>query len=127
MPEKPKRRTPSQRGRAGRSVKSGPAESRLSVATTVAWTVSVTTVLLCNLASAAAHFIAGRQPQVAGMALLSQWLLLSGGLIGVASLVLLPIVYRVRRDPPPTPVVAFAVLAAIAPIVAIAMKIARQL
>lgn len=98
----------------------------MSMAVTVAWTVSVTTVLMCNLAAAGAHFIAGRQPQATGIAVLSQWLLLSGGLIGVVSLALLPVVYRVRRQPPPTPVVAFAIFAAMAPILAIAVKIAQQ-
>lgn len=99
-----------------------PAESRASDAVTVCWTVSVTTLLMCNIAAIAAQLYARRHPQARGMLMLGEMLLLAGAVIGVASLALLPVMYRVRRSPPPPGLVVFAVCAAVAPILAVVVR-----
>ena len=94
----------------------------MSEALTVGWTVSVTTVLMCDVAAAAAHLFFRENPDARGVGVLSELLLFAGAAIGVASLIMIPVVVRVRRAPPPTGLIAFAVCAAAAPILAIALK-----
>jgi hypothetical protein len=113
--------------KARRGAKSGrdsapaqlPSESGAGEAATVAWTVSVTMVAACDLAAIAAHVYLLRNPGVRSIAVLAQLMLFGGAAIGAASLVLVPVVYRVRRVPPPTGFTVFAACAAAAPILAL--------
>jgi hypothetical protein len=98
------------------------AESRTSDAATVCWTVSITTLVMCNIAAVAAQLYARGRPEARGALMLGEMLLISGAVIGVVSLVLLPVVYRVRRLPPPPGLVVFAVCAAVAPILAVVVR-----
>ena len=94
-------------------------ETKTAEVVTVAWSVSVTAVLLCDLAAILAHMVArlfGGEGSLAAMATL---VLFAGCVVGAVSLLLLPIVYRVRRLPPPPGFVVFAALVAAAPFVAI--------
>ena len=99
------------------------AETRTSDAATVGWTVSITTVLLCNVAAVLAHFYVRWNPQARGMAVLGELMLFAGAVVGVVSLALLPIVYRLRRVPPPRGFTVFAACAALAPILAAIVRI----
>ncbi len=99
-----------------------PGESGAGEAATVAWTVSVTMVAACDLAAVAAHVYLLRNPGVRSVAVLGQLMLFGGAVIGVASLILLPVVYRVRRVPPPTGFTVFAACAAAAPLLALAAR-----
>jgi hypothetical protein len=110
------------RRNSGASRSDVPAESRASGAVTVCWTVSVTTLLMCNIAAVAAQLYARRYPDARGMLMLGEMLLLAGAVIGIASLVLLPVVYRVRRVPPPQGLVVFAACLAIAPVLAVIVR-----
>lgn len=101
-------------------------EASSSDAVTVAWTVSVTMVVACDLAAIAAHLFLLNNPGQRSVVVLSQLLLFGGGVIGAASLALLPLVYRLRRDPPPTGFTVFAVCAAAAPILAIIARLIQQ-
>ena len=102
-----------------------PGESRASVAVTVAWTLSVTTVLLCEAAAVLAYLSARLDPPAERIQLLGQWLLLASALIGCISLALLPAVYRMRRVLPPLGFTVFAICAAAAPIVAVIAQLLR--
>ena len=94
-------------------------ETRASEAITVAWTVTVTTVLLCNLVIIASHFYIVNNPDAKKMELLRGMMLLGGSLVGIMSLLILPVLYRVRSVAPPRGVVVFGICAAIAPILAV--------
>jgi len=94
-----------------------PAESRASETLTVAWTVSVTGAVIADLMFVGAHFLARGNPVAASLNLLESILLLSAAAMGIVSLVLLPIVWRVRQIKPPQGYVVFAILVAVAPIV----------
>lgn len=107
----------------GRPPRTSNAESRASEALTVAWTVTVTTVLMCNLAILAAHFYLSSNPEAKRMEMLQELMLLTGIMVGTLSLILLPIVMRVRRVPPPTGLVAFSVCLAAAPILVFVMRL----
>jgi hypothetical protein len=102
-----------------------PAESQASEAITVAWTVSVTMVLVCNVAAALAHLLARFAPEVRGAATFKELLLFSAAAIGAGSLLLLPVVLRVRRTLPPTGFTVFAVCAAVAPMLALLVRTLR--
>ena len=99
-----------------------PEETRVSEALTVGWTVSVTTVLMCDVAAAAAHVFFRTYPDARGVGILCELLLFAGAAIGVASLLMIPVVMRLRKTPPPTGLIAFALCAAAAPILAIVLK-----
>lgn len=95
------------------------AETSASEAITVAWTVTVTTVLLCNLMIIAAHFYITNNPDAKQMEMLRGLMLLGGSIVGLMSLLILPVLYRVRTVPPPRGLVVFSICAAIAPILAV--------
>jgi len=117
-----KRKTKPRRQKQVHHADHGTGESRTSDAATVAWTVSVTTVFLCDIAAVAAHLYAEAHPQLAGARMLSQLLLFSAAAIGFLSLMLLPAVFRLRRTPPPTGFLVFAVCSALAPILAVLVQ-----
>lgn len=117
-----KRKTKPRRQKQVRQVDHGTGESRTSDAATVAWTVSVTTVFLCDIAAVAAHLYAQANPQLGGARMLSQLLLFSAAGIGFISLMLLPAVFRLRRTPPPTGFLVFAVCSSLAPILALVVQ-----
>lgn len=97
-------------------------ESRASEATTVGWTVSVTTVLLCDIAAVAAHLYARWYPTARGVAVLRELLLFAAAVIGFFSLAMLPAVFRLRRERPPSGFTVFAICVAVAPILAIIVR-----
>jgi len=97
----------------------GPVESSASEAITVAWTVTLTTLILCNLSILALHLYLRSDPRQEGLQLLKELLLFGGAVVGAMSLVLLPAVVRVRRVPPPRGVVVFGACLALAPILAL--------
>jgi RsiW-degrading membrane proteinase PrsW (M82 family) len=94
-------------------------DSSSAEAATVAWTVSVTMVVACDVAAIAAHLYLLRHPGERPVAVLAQLMLFGGAVIGLASLVLLPIVRSMRRVPPPTGFTVFAACSAAAPILAL--------
>jgi RsiW-degrading membrane proteinase PrsW (M82 family) len=101
-------------GRPSETQESSPAE-----AATVAWTVSVTMVVACDVAAIVAHLYLLRNPGERPVAVLAQLMLFGGAVIGVASLGLLPVVRKLRRVPPPTGFTVFAACAAAAPVLAL--------
>jgi pimeloyl-ACP methyl ester carboxylesterase len=100
-------------------------ESRSGDAATVAWTVSVTTVLLCDVGAMLALLYAARHPDLRSVAMLGQLLLFAGAVVGFLSLSLLPIVFRLRRTPPPRGLTVFAVCTAAAPLLAVLVRAMR--
>ena len=90
---------------------------------TVGWPVCLTAVLLCDLVAIMVHlvmplFFAGIHWPV-----FENLMLFSGSLIGLFCLILVPVVYRVRRVPPPIGIVIFAIFISTSPIVAFTARI----
>jgi hypothetical protein len=113
---KPQRRRGEKRAR---SASAGPQEPRTAEAATVAWTVTVTMVVVCDLAAIAANVYLLRNPDAKGAQAFGGLMLFGGAVVGVASLALMPVVYRLRKTPPPTGFAVFAACAAAAPILAV--------
>ncbi|MDZ4659826.1 MAG: hypothetical protein SH868_19805 [Bythopirellula sp.] len=102
-----------------------PLESKSSEALTVAWTVTITTLLFSNLAIVAAHYFSLQYPDNNGLRLMKEMLLIAGATLGVISLALLPIVYRVRTLAPPTGLAVFGACLAAAPVLALVVRSLR--
>lgn len=100
-------------------------ETSSADALTVIWTVSITTVLLCDLAAALGYGVVSWQPNQRRLFTLAEFLVFSGAVVGLLVLVLTPIVHRVRRTPPPPGLTVFAICAATAPLLAILARLAR--
>jgi len=94
-----------------------PVETRASEAVTIAWTVSVTGALVADLIVVAAHLYARNHPQAQPARALEAIMLLSAAIMGMASLALLPVVWRTRRLKPPQGYVVFAAFVAATPII----------
>ncbi len=92
---------------------------------TVAWTVSLMTVMLCDLALILLRVAASRADLSDRLKLLSDLLLFVSVVSGVLSLVLLPIVCRVRRRLPPKGLMVFGVCVAIAPLLMVAVRLLK--
>jgi putative exporter of polyketide antibiotics len=101
----------------------GPRESPMTEAATVAWTVAVTMVVVCDVAAILAHAYLLRNPEEKGAALFGSLMLFGGAAIGVTALILLPVVYRLRRMPPPLGFTVFSVCAAAAPVLALVARL----
>ena len=96
----------------------GPPESRVSVFVTVAWTLSVMTTLVCA-GVALLVWLSVRSRGDNETALLFAGLLhFSAVVTGFASLFLLPVVFKVRPEPPPLGLVVGGVVIAVLPIAA---------
>ena len=99
-----------------------PKESKPSEALTVAWTVSLTVVLVCDVlvlltAAALSQEMGGDQLRV-----FHEIVLFAGALAGCLSLALVPIVYRVRTLPPPFGLTVFGICLALAPILTLVAR-----
>ncbi len=77
----------------------------------------MTGVFLADLVTIAAHFYARSNPESKTAPPFEAIMLLTACVMGLASLALLPIVWRVSRLKPPLGIVVFATLVAAAPIV----------
>ena len=86
-----------------------PTESPAAESLTIGWMLTVMTALACELGLCAALWLEKMHPDAQPIHALTGLLLFAGALIGLLSLVLLPFVVRMRRVPPPTGVMVFAV------------------
>mgnify|MGYP001156538090 CR=1 FL=1 len=102
-----------------------PPEPRLVDATTAAWTVTVSTVVLSELGAAGAHFLGLANPGTKMLPVLRDLLLIAAAAVGALSLALLPVVYRLRRVKPPLGFAVFAACAAAAPILTLVVRALR--
>ncbi len=106
--------------RKGEKPRSGePVETQSTEALTVAWALCVVTALLCDVGAALTWWYAAAQPKATQIATLSGLLLFAAAVVGLVTLVLLPVVYRLRRQPPPVGFTVFAVAVSLAPLAAL--------
>ncbi|MEX0610932.1 MAG: hypothetical protein WD738_11470 [Pirellulales bacterium] len=96
-----------------------PIESWASEAVTIVWTVSVTGAFVADLLVVVAHLYVRSHPQAQPARMLEAIMLLSAAVMGATSIALLPVVWRTRRLKPPQGHLVFAVLVAVAPVIAL--------
>jgi hypothetical protein len=119
----PKQRSQRRRERQARSAEVAPPEDRPAEVITIAWTASVTSVFLADVVTITAHFYARSHPESKLAPAFEAVMLLTACVIGLASLALLVVVWRVSRLKPPTGFVVFAAIVAAAPVIATAMRL----
>jgi hypothetical protein len=100
-----------------------PSETRTSEVLTVAWTVSLTMVLACDVVAVIAHLYAKSVTPSDGIELFVGMMLFGGSVVGVVCLGLLPVLIRVRRLPPPPGIMVFGVLVSVAPMLAAVARV----
>jgi hypothetical protein len=100
-----------------------PPESRFAETLTIAWTVSVTGVLIADLMVLGASLFASNYPGVHAWGSLVVILLLLSAGMGTVSLGLLILAWRKRRLKPPVGFTAFAFCVAAAPMAALAVRV----
>lgn len=98
-------------------------ESRSVEALTVFWSLMVMTVLVCLvLATATGLYFRWADSQATTIGLLSGILWFAGGIIGLGTLVITPVVVRARRKPPPRSIIVAAVVIGAAPLIMILLQ-----
>lgn len=85
----------------------------------------MTTVLLCDVAAIFGYVLAVAWPEERGLGVFHELMLFAATVAGVISLLMLPVVFRVRRVPPPVGLAVFGVCAAVAPMLALVVRALR--
>jgi hypothetical protein len=83
----------------------GPGESRAVDAATIAWMLAVMTTLVCSAAAALVWLVAHGRPGAEALVFFAHFLHFSATATAVVSLVLMAVVLKTRREPPPRSIV----------------------
>lgn len=95
------------------------AESRLSEVSTVGWMLSVMTALVCQLVALTVWAVFQGRADSERALIFVRYLHFSAIVMGLTSLGLVAVVLKVRRQAPPRSILIFAVVVALAPLVAL--------
>lgn len=106
--------------------KSTPHDEPSTEAITVAWIAAVTSVLVADLVTIVAHFYARSHPESKTAPPFEAIMLLTGCVIGLVALVMLPVVWRTSRLKPPLGFVVFAAMVSAAPLVVTAARLTMR-
>jgi hypothetical protein len=112
MARMPKRNSP--QDRSGYASQETPGADAL----TVAWMLTVVICLVSEIGAVAAIWYFNRQPEAKSIGAMGGVLYFTAVVAAIVSLVLVGVVYKVRRAPPPLAVTIFALITAVAPLVA---------
>jgi hypothetical protein len=102
-----------------------PPESQASDSITVAWSLTVVTLLVLDIGAALTRLYLRAEGGPLAMEVLAGWLLFSAAVMGAVSLALLPAVFKLRREPPPTGFTALGVAVAVAPLLVVLAQLLR--
>ncbi len=95
-------------------------ETHLADLMTVGWMLTAITTLACQTALVVVRAVEHYQPDVEALPVLGNLLLFSALAFGVISLVLAPVVLRLRRTPVPPGITVFAVAVGLTPLAIVA-------
>jgi hypothetical protein len=101
-------------------------ETRVADALTVFWMVTVMAVLLLELATVGFRWYFHLHPNNQRIGMFADLLYLCSALVGCISLLLLPVVWRLRRVKPPRSITLFALVTAALPIIMMLAGIGLQ-
>ena len=96
-------------------------ESQGAEVMTVAWMISILSVAACDFGAGVTRLLLG--PDQKNLALLAGILYFAALTIGIISLVLLPIMLKARRVPPPRGLVVFGIAASVMPWIALVAQL----
>ena len=98
-------------------------ETRLADALTVFWMITVMQVLLFELATVGFRWYYAAHPEAERLGALSDLLYLCAALGGCISLLILPLVWKLRRVKPPLGITLFAIIITALPIITMILGI----
>lgn len=93
------------------------AEDRRQLVVTVLWTQATLITAVCEMGAGAIVLIFGTRPEGAWIDLLWRLLFVGALICGLVTLLLTPLVYRLRATPPPKPIAVASVAVGLAPLV----------
>jgi hypothetical protein len=102
---------------------SAPPESPAAESLTIGWMLCVMTALACEVGLGAAVWFEKAHPDSQPIHALTGLLLFAGAVIGLLSLVLLPLVVKLRRQKPPLGIMVFAAVVGAAPLVMLVLRV----
>ncbi len=102
-----------------------PRESQTAELLTIAWSLTVVTLVVCDVGAAVSRLLVKSGGPPGMLEVFSVWVLFSAGVIAILSLALLPFVLRLRVEKPPRGFTALAIAVAVAPLVMIAVLLVR--
>jgi hypothetical protein len=84
---------------------------------TVAWMLSVVTTFVCEVVSVILSWYTTRiNPEAVGLRTFGALLLFAAFVIGIISLLMLPVILKTRREPPPRGILVFSIVVGVAPL-----------
>jgi hypothetical protein len=98
-------------------------DTRAGEALTVGWMLSVMTTVACEVGVVTARVVHAVGPEFERVVVLGELLLFAAVVSGLVSLLLAAMVFRVRQVAPPNGVTAFALIVAVAPLVALFLRL----
>ena len=99
------------------------AETRAAEVVTICWMLTVLLTLACEIAGIAANLYVWQVPDAARIELLAGILRFAAVALGVLALMMMPVVWRTRRHPPPRAVGIFAVIVCATPPITLALRL----
>lgn len=102
-----------------------PPETQAADAMTIGWMLALLTSLICQVAAIAANWISLASPRLGGLKNFGAMLFFAATVIGLVVVALIPVLYKVRKTPPPKAIVGFAIVVAIAPWVVLLVQSLR--
>jgi membrane protein YdbS with pleckstrin-like domain len=109
------KRKPGKRSVDPRPRKGEPEDDRVVEMFTVAWMLAVFTTLVCELSAVAATWYVQANPLSTRMALLASILIFAALIVGLMSLALMAVVWKLRAIRPPNGISVFALVVGAAP------------
>ncbi len=116
-----RKRRATQRGESLKKYEEVRVESKAAEVTTIAWMVTLLSVVLC-LVMAFFALISGYWFPESGLPWLGSMSLFAGALVGVICLILIPILKKIRRMPLPPAIVLFAIVTSLLPMVVMLLR-----
>ncbi len=98
-------------------------ESQAAEAATIGWMLCVLTATMCQLGVVAARLYFAWHPDATVIGTAGELLLFASAIIGLVTLALIPVVYKVRRIKPPTAVTAFAIVIGVGPLAVLLLQL----
>jgi hypothetical protein len=87
------------------------------------WGVALLTTLICEVAAALLYLFAGLRPVSVQLRTLTGLFHFAALIVGLVALVMIPVLFKVRREPPPPAIVTLAVVIGGLPLAGLALQL----
>jgi hypothetical protein len=98
-------------------------ETRAAEFMMAGWGVALLTTLICEVAAALLYLYTGLQPASPSLQILTGMFHFAAAVVGLIALAMIPMLFKVRHQPPAPPVVALALLISGLPLLGLALRL----